>query len=166
MDKCPKCNQLVGDGLGVHYNSDIVRNGLDTIRRLRRQLAQRDSRIAELEATIDEWEQKAANWMASPEAQKQLDGYRELSMRAMRAEDETGDLRAKIAELEAKLAAAARLAQDSADAAGEMAQCHGQVVPVELVEAIDLAFDGSNAHSDQWITNVRAAIKAAIGGAM
>lgn len=43
---------------------------------------------------------------------------------------------------------------------------HGKVVPVELVEAIDLAFDGSNAHSDQWITNVRAAIKAALGGAM
>ena len=43
---------------------------------------------------------------------------------------------------------------------------HGKVVPVELVEAIDLAFDGSNAHSDQWITNVRSAIKAALGGAM
>jgi len=43
---------------------------------------------------------------------------------------------------------------------------HGRVVPVHLVEAIDLAFDGSNAHSDEWITNVRAAIRAAKEGAI
>jgi len=45
-------------------------------------------RVVELEAQLVAWNQKAATWIASPEAAKKLEGYR--------------DLTARIAELEAQ----------------------------------------------------------------
>lgn len=46
-----------------------------------------------LRARVAEWEQKAANWIASPEATARLDGYRELAQRLNAAD-------ARVAELE------------------------------------------------------------------
>jgi len=43
--------------------------------------------IADLKAQIKEWEEKARNWCATPEAQKQLAGYRELGERVVDAEN-------------------------------------------------------------------------------
>jgi hypothetical protein len=40
-----------------------------------------EARVTELEAKNAEWEQKARNWMATPEAAKRLDGYREMTER-------------------------------------------------------------------------------------
>ena len=42
--------------------------------------------LRRLHALLQEWEAKAATWLASPEAAQRLDGYRELSQRANRAE--------------------------------------------------------------------------------
>ena len=56
--------------------------------------------IRALLALVGEWEQKAANWFASPEAAQQLDGYRELSMRAFEAEAERDRLQAEIERLQ------------------------------------------------------------------
>lgn len=56
-------------------------------------LAAKDAEIERLQNLIGEWERKAANWFASPEAAQQLDGYRELAMRACNAENEKESLR-------------------------------------------------------------------------
>jgi len=58
------------------------------------------ARIAELEAQLVAWNQKAATWIASPEAAKRLEGYRELT--------------ARIAELEAQLASGQEPADERA----------------------------------------------------
>ena len=42
--------------------------------------------LRRLHALLQEWEAKAATWLASPEAAQRLDGYRQLSQRANRAE--------------------------------------------------------------------------------
>jgi hypothetical protein len=47
-----------------------------------------EAEVAQHKARIKEWEEKAANWLASPEAAKQFAGYRELASRAKRAEAE------------------------------------------------------------------------------
>lgn len=39
-----------------------------------------------------EWEEKAATWLASPEAAKRFEGYRELAEMAARAEDQRDEL--------------------------------------------------------------------------
>ena len=49
-----------------------------------------------LQDLISQWELKAANWFASPEAAKQLDGYRELGMRAAAAESLRDELLAAL----------------------------------------------------------------------
>jgi hypothetical protein len=46
-----------------------------------------EARVAELEAKNAEWEQKARNWMATPEAAKRLDGYREMAARVAELEE-------------------------------------------------------------------------------
>lgn len=51
---------------------------LDKLAALRASAAEKDARIAE-------WEQKAATWLASPEAAQRLDGYRELAMKVVNA---------------------------------------------------------------------------------
>lgn len=80
--ECCKDTGYYGDnGPGIKGNREYHRCDqckveppvLDETDTLRRQLAAAKAMNAE-------WEQKAANWMASPEAQRQLDGYRELSM--------------------------------------------------------------------------------------
>ena len=88
MDRCPKCFQLVGDGLGVHYDSDVVRDGRATIDALRRQLAAANERAGRLQAQMVEL-QKAwdilrhddfvvnggdrVNWNAHDEAKANID---------------------------------------------------------------------------------------------
>jgi hypothetical protein len=42
--------------------------------------------LRRLHALCGEWENKAATWLASPEAAKRLDGYRELAQRLNAAE--------------------------------------------------------------------------------
>ncbi len=51
-------------------------------------LLDRDAEIEKLRAEISAWQDKAKNWMDSPEAVARLDGYRELGMRAEKAERE------------------------------------------------------------------------------
>lgn len=70
---------------------------------LRRQLAQRDARISRVTAS---WER--------------------LLVKVRRYREEIVDARSRIAELEAKLAAAADLARDSAEQAGELVPGHGR----------------------------------------
>lgn len=93
---------------GRHYGFEqsIFADAADEIKRLQ---VERDA----LARRVAEWEEKAAAWMASPEAIKKLDGYREMG--------------AKCAALEAELEeerqsrtinhAAANLALDQRDAA-------------------------------------------------
>lgn len=57
---------------------------------------QRDQRIAELEAENAAWREKAKVWMASPEAQKQLAGYRELADKCASLEAERDALKAAL----------------------------------------------------------------------
>lgn len=52
----------------------------------------RGAEVERLTARVAEWEQKAANWMASPEAGAQLDGYRELAQRLNAAEMRVAEL--------------------------------------------------------------------------
>ena len=49
-------------------------------------------------ALIKEWEAKAETWLLSPEALIRLQGYRDLTLRAMRSEAERDALRAELAE--------------------------------------------------------------------
>lgn len=46
----------------------------------------------ELLVKVAAWEQKAANWMASPEAAQRLDGYRDLAQRLNIAEQQRDEL--------------------------------------------------------------------------
>lgn len=50
----------------------------------------------ELLETVAAWEQKAANWMASPEAVQRLDGYRDIAQRLNVAEQKRDELLARI----------------------------------------------------------------------
>ena len=61
---------------------------LELIERLEAAEKQRDELLAKVAA----WEQKAANWMASPEAAQQLDGYRDLAQRLNVAEMQRDEL--------------------------------------------------------------------------
>ena len=54
-------------------------------------------RIEQLESENAEWRAKAKNWMASPEAAKNLDGYRELGTKLAKLEAEREELRSIIA---------------------------------------------------------------------
>ena len=54
--------------------------------------------LRRLHALLQEWEAKAATWLASPEAAQRLEGYCELAQRANRAEAERDALRAELAE--------------------------------------------------------------------
>jgi hypothetical protein len=53
-------------------------------------------RIAELEAQLVAWNQKAATWIASPESAKMLQGYRELTARIAELEAQTDQLTASL----------------------------------------------------------------------
>ena len=53
-------------------------------------------RIAELEAQLVAWNQKAATWIASPEAAKRLEGYRELTARIAELEAQNTQLTASL----------------------------------------------------------------------
>jgi DNA repair ATPase RecN len=46
---------------------------------MRETIKEKDDRIEKLEAKNAEWEQKARGWLATPEAAKRLDGYREMA---------------------------------------------------------------------------------------
>jgi hypothetical protein len=48
--------------------------------------------LRRLHALCGEWENKAATWLASPEAAKRLDGYRELAQRLNAAEASNAQL--------------------------------------------------------------------------
>jgi hypothetical protein len=48
--------------------------------------------LRRLHALCGEWENKAATWLASPEAAKRLDGYRELAQRLKAAESVNAQL--------------------------------------------------------------------------
>ena len=50
----------------------------------------------ELLVKVAAWEQKAANWMASPEAAQRLDGYRDLAQRLNIAEQQRDELLAAL----------------------------------------------------------------------
>ncbi len=50
----------------------------------------------ELMSKVAAWEQKAANWMASPEAAQRLDGYRDIANRLNLAEMQRDELLAAI----------------------------------------------------------------------
>jgi DNA mismatch repair ATPase MutS len=56
-------------------------DGQTTLDVLNNELTKAEARVTELEAKNAEWEQKARNWMATPEAAKRLDGYREMTER-------------------------------------------------------------------------------------
>ena len=65
---------------GTSYSSQIIT--------LERMVNERDDTIYnliierdKLALKITEWEKKASTWLSSPDAQKQLDGYRELAQR-------------------------------------------------------------------------------------
>jgi hypothetical protein len=48
--------------------------------------------LRRLQAMCGEWENKAATWLASPEAARRLDGYRELAQRLNAAESVNAQL--------------------------------------------------------------------------
>ena len=50
----------------------------------------------ELLVKVAAWEQKAANWMASPEAAQRLDGYRDLAQRLNIVEQQRDELLAAL----------------------------------------------------------------------
>ena len=50
----------------------------------------------ELLSKVAAWEQKAANWMASPEAAQRLDGYRDIAQRLNVAEQQRDNLLAAL----------------------------------------------------------------------
>jgi hypothetical protein len=55
--------------------------------------------VIRLRAEVAEWREKAKVWMASPEAQKQLDGYRELAATLAAKEAEAERLQAEVESL-------------------------------------------------------------------
>jgi predicted nucleic acid-binding Zn-ribbon protein len=61
-----------------------------------------EAEIVELNGKLKEWREKAKNWMASDEAAKRLEGYRDLGSRVEKAEAEAERLRNKIATMENK----------------------------------------------------------------
>jgi DNA repair ATPase RecN len=54
---------------------------------MRETIKEKDDRIEKLEAKNAEWEQKARGWLATPEAAKRLDGYREMAASVAELED-------------------------------------------------------------------------------
>jgi hypothetical protein len=54
--------------------------------------AEAAAELRRLHALCGEWENKAATWLASPEAAKRLDGYRELAQRLNAAEASNAQL--------------------------------------------------------------------------
>jgi hypothetical protein len=48
--------------------------------------------LRRLHELCKEWERKAATWMASPDASKQLDGYRELAQQLNTCEEQRDEL--------------------------------------------------------------------------
>lgn len=54
-------------------------------------------RIAELEEKVAKWVEKAKNWTASPEAGKQLEGYRTMGAKCAELESERDQLRQQLA---------------------------------------------------------------------
>lgn len=102
MDKCPKCGKPGLRGLSYPCGSRprLKSAGVtESVKCLRRQLAQRDETISRVTAS---WER--------------------LLVKVRRYREEIVDARARIAELEAKLAAAAALARDSAEQAMELTE--------------------------------------------
>ena len=59
--------------------------------------------VATLKAQVAEWEAKARNWLASPEAAAQLEGYRSLGQRTADAENARDIALAEIAALKAEV---------------------------------------------------------------
>jgi chromosome segregation ATPase len=69
---------------------------LDDLRRcLRSVITQRD----EARALNSEWAEKAATWIASPEAAQRLDGYRDLGQQVAEAQRERDEARAEVERL-------------------------------------------------------------------
>jgi predicted nucleic acid-binding Zn-ribbon protein len=65
-------------------------NDEQTIKRLRAELAA-------AQALNKAWEQKAATWLATPEAAARLQSYRDLGQQAAQAQNESDALRAELA---------------------------------------------------------------------
>ena len=71
--------------LGYNQACELLSRAADKIDDLEKQ---RDELLVKVAA----WEQKAANWMASPEAAQRLDGYRDLAQRLNIAEQQRDEL--------------------------------------------------------------------------
>jgi len=68
----------------------LDRNGYDAEKA--RNMNQAAAELRRLQTENAEWKQRAANWMASPEAAQRLDGYRELAQRLNAAEEKNAEL--------------------------------------------------------------------------
>ena len=79
----------------AQYQEARKRVALREVGFLNRELMEAKKIIRDLESELAEWREKAANWLKSPEAKRELEGYRELSDRALRAEDELAELKAR-----------------------------------------------------------------------
>jgi uncharacterized coiled-coil protein SlyX len=100
-------------------------------------------RIAELEAQLVAWNQKAATWIASPEAAKRLEGYKELTARIAELEAQIAHLTAS---LETASASCIMLKQQQRKGRSQLAS--GQsLVTVKVSEAttVPLAREGESA---------------------
>ena len=57
------------------------------------------STILAVQHRLDEWVEKAATWMASPEAAQRLQGYRDLGQQVAQAQNERDEARAEVERL-------------------------------------------------------------------
>jgi len=105
-------------------------DGKKLIEKLQAVIGERDAALA----SVKEWEEKARNWMASPEAQQQLDGYRELASKLSAAE-------ARVKQLEAQWAAELEYANRWC-----AKTCSAEVLADRLGEALRFYADPKNYH--------------------
>jgi CRISPR/Cas system Type II protein with McrA/HNH and RuvC-like nuclease domain len=74
------------DGVISFYSAEVSARD-SAMFAMRETIKEKDDRIEKLEAKNAEWEQKARGWLATPEAAKRLDGYREMASRVAELED-------------------------------------------------------------------------------
>jgi hypothetical protein len=74
-----------------------VTDPAETIDELAAELDALRAELAAAQALNKEWEQKAATWLATPEAAARLQGYLELGQRAAKAQNDSDALRAELA---------------------------------------------------------------------
>ena len=87
----------------------------DFVRDLERELAAATRERDEAIALNAQWAEKAATWMASPEAAQRLQGYRDLAQQVATAQNERDEARAEVAEIESVLRASGALNQKLLD---------------------------------------------------